>query len=140
MASDSFQGTKLEIDTAVSGGPPWSAVGEVMDVGEWGPEQDTYEKTNLRSAVRTYGGARLYGLGTASHKLAYDNADVGQDACRAAAISGATKQFRFTYPGNITRTVSAIVKSFKDGGSIAQRWDATMVLQFTGAFVEGTAS
>lgn len=145
MAVQTSAGTTLGISTGVPSPyntagfvakAPFSNVGEITDMGEFGTEYNGVTHTSLATRqVRKFKGS--FDNGALTLQLGRDITDPGQIALRGALLSDASFSFKVTYQDGTINYFTAKVMSYKTSvGSVDQITGATVTLDIDGAIVE----
>lgn len=145
MAVQTSAGTTLGISTGVpttyntagfAAKAPFSAVGEITDMGEFGTEYSAVNHVSLATRqVRKFKGS--FDNGALTLQLGRDILDAGQIALRAALLSDASFSFKVTYQDGTINYFTAKVMSYKTSvGSVDQITGATVTLDIDSLIVE----
>ena len=105
----SSQGTTIEIDVAIQGTPDVE-IANVKSFSGLDGESSEIDVSNLSSTAKEYR-VGLKENGSFSLEWNPDYSDSGQNAVRAAEISGAQKAFLITLPNGVTLAFDGFVSS-----------------------------
>ena len=127
MASTAItsQGSSLSI-----GG---SEIANIVSFTGFDGESAEIDVTNLQSTAKEYLLGLTDGGGSFSLEIHPEYGDVGQDALRAAEVSGASSSFILTLSDNTTVTFTALVKNAHNlNGSVDSALSGNCSLKVTG--------
>lgn len=109
MAKINAQGTTIQTDVAVAGTPD-TAIGGVVNFDGFDGEANEIDMTDLDSTAKEFT-LGLIDYGSFSVDWRVDYANAGQDDIRAAALSGATKTLKVTFPDASTAQFACVIKN-----------------------------
>jgi hypothetical protein len=144
MAAQTSAGTTIEIsasnpatyNAAGFGALSYSAVGEIVDAGEYGRTYNlvTHNPLDSRKTVKKKGS---YNDGTMTLQVARDPSDAGQAILVTALDSDSDHSFKVTLQDGTIQYFAAQVLSYTTGvGSADQITNATIQIELTDAIVE----
>jgi len=110
-----------------------SEIANIVSFTGFDGESAEIDVTNLKSVAKEYLLGLTDGGGSFSLEIHPEYGDVGQDALRAAEISGATSSFVLTLSDNTTVGFEALVKNAHNlNGSVDAALAGTCSLKVTG--------
>lgn len=128
----SAQGTTFSIDTASSGGPTYTAVGNIKTFSGFDGASSEIDVTNLSSTAKEYR-LGLEDNGQFSIELDRDFADAGQTALLAARDSQAGKSFKLLLSNGENAIFTGYVKKFSMAGGVDQVVKGSVDIRISGA-------
>ena len=134
----SAQGTTFSIDTSVSGGPTYTAVGNIKTFSGFDGSSSEIDVTNLSSSAKEYR-LGLEDNGQFAMELDRDFADAGQTALLAARDSQAGKQFKLLLSNGENATFTGYVKKFSVAGGVDQVVKGSVDIRISGSVVWNAA-
>lgn len=132
MAVIDAQGTVIKIDDATPGTAD-VVIGKVKSYSGFDGEASEVDITNLASTAKEFR-LGLQDFGAFSMDIQVDYADAGQDVCRTAQGTGATKTFNVTFPDASTADFTGLVKNATSlSGGVDGVVDGTITIKISGA-------
>ncbi|MFT7372071.1 MAG: hypothetical protein ACI9T9_000752 [Oleiphilaceae bacterium] len=130
----SAQGSTFEIDVTTPGTPD-TVVENMFSYSGLDGEASEIDVTNLNSTAKEFKlGLKDNGGFNIEYHIDYD--DIGQNALRAAGVSGLTKRFTLTLPNNKNLTFNGLVKNADSiSGAIDGTVNGGASIRITGAVV-----
>jgi hypothetical protein len=125
-------GSILAINTASSGTPVYTTIGEITKLNQSGKKNNTDDVTNLESTDEEFI-TTIPSPGTYAFTVNRVSSDAGQAALLTAFNSGAKTLFKITMPlapgqttTGDTQAFTAIVEDYNDSGSIEPKKTVTV--------------
>lgn len=128
----SAQGTTFSIDTASSGGPTYTAIGNIKTFSGFDGASSEIDVTNLSSSAKEYR-LGLEDNGQFSIELDRDFSDVGQTALLAARDSQVGKSFKLVLSNGENAIFTGFVKKFSLAGGVDQVVKGSADIRISGA-------
>lgn len=107
----------------------WETIGEVTEIGEYGPQHEVVSHTPLATGITAkYHGAK--NMGSVTIQFARDATDDGQDEALDALTSRERCSFRITFADGSIDYVQGKVFSFTRGASMGAVVSGSMLVEF----------
>jgi len=132
------QGTTFSIDTAVSGGPTYTAIGNIKTFSGFDGSASEIDVTNLSSPAKEYR-LGLEDNGQFVVELDRDFSDAGQTALLAARDSQAAKQFKLLLSNGENAVFTGYVKKFSAAGGVDQVIKGSVDIRISGSVTWASA-
>ena len=113
----SAQGTTFSVDTAVSGGPTYTAIGNIKTFSGFDGASSEIDVTNLSSAAKEYR-LGLEDNGQFTIELDRDFSDAGQTQLLALRDSQSGKSFKLLLGNGANAVFTGYVKKFSVSGGV----------------------
>lgn len=128
----SAQGTTFSIDTASSGGPTYTAIGNIKTFSGFDGASSEIDVTNLSSSAKEYR-LGLEDNGQFSIELDRDFSDAGQTALLSARDSQVGKSFKLVLSNGENAIFTGFVKKFSLAGGVDQVVKGSADIRISGA-------
>lgn len=128
----SAQGSTFAIDTAVSGGPTYTAIANVKSFSGFDGSASEIDVTNLSSSAKEYR-IGLEDNGQFTIELDRDFSDAGQTALLAARDSQASKSFKLLLSNGENAIFTGFVKKFSVAGGVDAVVKGSVDIRISGA-------
>jgi len=128
----SAQGTTFSVDTAISGGPTYTAVGNIKTFSGFDGSSSELDVTNLASTAKEYR-LGLEDNGQFSIELDRDFSDAGQTQLLALRDSQVGKTFKLLLSNGENAIFTGYVKKFSVAGGVDAIVKGSVDIRISGA-------